>query len=93
MNALVFLYKKILKLQLNDEINAVRASKKLNIPVVMTREETARVLSLMKATPQLVAKLLYGSGLRISEAIRLRVQGIIRLKPSPFVQERAPKIG
>lgn len=76
MNALVFLYKKILKLQLNDEINAVRASKKLNIPVVMTREETARVLLLMKATPQLVAKLLYGSGLRISEAIRLRVHDI-----------------
>ena len=76
MNAIVFLYKKILKLQLNDEINAVRASKKLNIPVVMTREETARVLLLMKATPQLVAKLLYGSGLRISEAIRLRVHDI-----------------
>jgi site-specific recombinase XerD len=44
MNALVCLYKKILKLPLDDEINAVRASKKPNIPVVMTREETARVL-------------------------------------------------
>ncbi len=76
MNALVFLYKKILKLPLDDEINAVRASKKINMPVVMTREETARVLSLMQGTPQLVAKLLYGSGLRISEAIRLRVQDI-----------------
>ena len=76
MNALVCLYKKILKLPLDDEINAVRAKKKPSVPVVMTREETARVLSLMQGTPQLVAKFLYGSGLRISEAIRLRVQDI-----------------
>ena len=64
MNALVFLYKKVLKLPLDDEINAVRAKKKVNVPVVMTREETAKVISLMSGTPQLVAKLLYGSGLR-----------------------------
>jgi integron integrase len=76
MNALVFLYRKVLKLNLGEEINAVRANKKLNIPVVMTREETARVLSLMTGTPQLIAKLLYGSGLRISEAIRLRIKDI-----------------
>jgi integron integrase len=65
-----------LKLPLDDEINAVRANKKVNVPVVMTREETAKIISLMSGTPQLVAKLLYGSGLRISEAIRLRVQDI-----------------
>lgn len=76
MNALVFLYKKILKQPLDDEINAVRATKKKNVPVVMTREETRQVLSLMLGTPQVVAKLLYGSGLRISEAVRLRVQDI-----------------
>ena len=76
MNALVFLYRKVLKQNLGEEINAVRANKKLNIPVVMTREETARVLSLMSGTPQLIAKLLYGSGLRISEAIRLRIKDI-----------------
>ena len=46
------------------------------IPVVMTREETAKVLSLMTGTPQIIAKLLYGSGLRISEAIRLRIKDI-----------------
>ena len=74
MNALVFLYKKVLKWDLDETIDAVRASKKLNTPVVMTREETSRVLSFMIGTPQLVTKILYGSGLRISEAIRLRVQ-------------------
>src|SRR5262245_55775247 len=45
-------------------------------PVVMTRDEVAAVLSLMDGTAQLVAKLLYGSGLRIMEAVRLRVKDI-----------------
>ncbi len=76
MNALVFLYKRVLKLPLDDEINAVRAKKKVNVPVVMTREETARVIALTTGTPQLLVKLMYGSGVRISEAIRLRVQDI-----------------
>jgi integron integrase len=76
MNALVFLYKKILKQPLDGQINAVRAKKKQNIPVVLSRDEVASVISLMKGTPQLVVKLLYGSGLRIIEAVRLRVQDI-----------------
>ena len=46
------------------------------MPVVMTREEVARIIALMEGTPQLVVKLLYGSGLRILEALRLRVQDI-----------------
>ena len=76
MNSLVFLYKKVLKQTLDERIDAIRARRKVNIPVVLTREETAAVLSLMAGVPQLIAKLLYGSGLRISEAVRLRVQDI-----------------
>lgn len=76
MNALVFLYKRVLNHALEGRINAVRADKKINVPVVMTREEVAAVLSLMDGTAQLVAKLLYGSGLRIMEAVRLRVKDI-----------------
>jgi len=57
-------------------MNAVRADKKMNLPVVMTREEVAAVLSLMDGTAQLVDKLLYGSGLRIIEAVRLTVKNI-----------------
>jgi integron integrase len=76
MNALVFLYKRVLKQALEDRINAVRADKKVTVPVVMTRDEVATVLSLMSGTPQLVAKVLYGSGLRIMEAVRLRVKDI-----------------
>ena len=47
MNALVFLYKYVLKQPLNGEINADRARKQSRIPVVLTREETARVIVLM----------------------------------------------
>ncbi len=76
MNALVFLYKRVLNHALPGSINAVRADKKITVPVVMTREEVAAVLSLMDGTAQVVAKLLYGSGLRIMEAVRLRVKDI-----------------
>ena len=76
MNALVFLYKHVLKQSLDQKINAVRASRKINIPVVMTREEVAQIIALMEGVPQLIVKLLYGSGLRIMEAVRLRVQDI-----------------
>ena len=74
MNALIFLYKRVLKLSVEGDINAVRADRKVHVPVVMTREEGAAVISLMNGTPQLVAKLLYGSALRIMEAVRLRIQ-------------------
>jgi integron integrase len=76
MNALVFLYTRVLTHALPGNINAVRADKKINVPVVMTREEVAAVISLLDGTAPLVAKLLYGSGLRIMEAVRLRVKDI-----------------
>jgi len=76
MNALVFLYKRVLKQPLEDRIDAVRAGKKVTVPVVMTRDEVAAVLSLMTGTPQLVTKVLYGSGLRMMEAVRLRVKDL-----------------
>ena len=80
MNALVFLYKRVLNHTLEGRINAVRANKKINLPVVMIREEVAAVISLLDGTAQLVAKLLYGSGLRIMEAVRIRA-GTTMLPP------------
>ena len=82
MPALVFLSKRVLHHALEDRIHAVRAAKKINVPVVMTREADATILSLLDGTAQLVAKLLYGSGLRIMEAVRLRVKDIdVPMKP------------
>jgi site-specific recombinase XerD len=74
MNALVFLYKHVLEQPLSGEINADRARKQPRIPVVLTREERARVIALMSGVHQLIVKLLYGSGLRITECLRLWVQ-------------------
>lgn len=76
MNALIFLYRKVLKVELNDVIDAVRAPEKKNIPVVMTQEEVRRIINIMEGVPQLITKLLYGSGLRAMEAVRLRVLDI-----------------
>jgi integron integrase len=76
MNALVFLYKRIFHHSLPGKINAVRADQKINVPMVMTRDEVAAVLSRMDGTAHLVAKFLYGSGLRIMEAVRLRGKDI-----------------
>jgi len=76
MNALVFLYKRVLDQPLNESIDAIRAERKENAPVVLTREEVVAVLPRLEGTAQLVVKLLYGSGLRIMEAVRLRVKDL-----------------
>ena len=44
MNALVFLYRKVLKIPLDEKIDAVRAERKVNVPVVMTKDEVSRVI-------------------------------------------------
>ncbi len=76
-NAILFLYRRVLGVALEDEnISAIRAARKKNIPIVLTREEVIRLLSLMSGTVQLMARLLYGSGIRVMECVRLRVQDI-----------------
>ncbi len=73
MNALVFLYKRVLEHPLGGRIDAARATKAPRVPVVLTREEVSRVLPLIEGQAGLIVRLLYGSGLRITEAVRLRV--------------------
>lgn len=75
-NALVFLYKRVLEMPLTGRIDAVRSRKKQRLPVVMGVDETQRMLNAMNGTTQLMAKLLYGSGLRLLECLRLRVKDI-----------------
>ncbi|MCF6259639.1 MAG: integron integrase [Gammaproteobacteria bacterium] len=74
-NALVFLYKRVL-LQPLENVSATRSRREPRIPVVLMREEVKQVLTLLEGTAELVVKLLYGCGLRITEAVRLRVQDI-----------------
>jgi len=74
-NALLFLYVQIVHRPL-ENVQAVRADRPARVPVVLTVEEVKRVIEAMTGTPQLVAKILYGSGLRLLEALRLRVQDV-----------------
>jgi integron integrase len=74
-SALLFLYREVLHYELG-RVNALRADRPVRVPVVLTVEEVRQVIAGMSGTPQLVAKLLYGSGLRLMEALRLRVQDL-----------------
>jgi integron integrase len=76
LNAIVFLYRDVLETELGDlgPIERVRRPKRL--PVVLTPEEVESLLSQLRGVPRLIAGLLYGSGLRLTEALRLRVQDL-----------------
>jgi integron integrase len=76
LNALAFLYRRFLERPFGDLGEFNRASAQRNLPVVLNRDEIQRLLSRLTGTPRLVASLLYGSGLRRSEAVRLRVKDI-----------------
>jgi len=74
--ALLFLYRHVLQVEVGDLGNVVRARKSHHVPVVMTRDEARAVLAEMTGETKLMASLLYGSGLRLSECLNLRVQDI-----------------
>jgi integron integrase len=74
-SALLFLYREVLHQDLGP-IDALRAKKPKRLPTVLTREEVRRVLDQLSGTHQLMAKLLYGSGLRLMECLRLRVKDL-----------------
>lgn len=76
LSALLFLYRDVLKIQLPNLEGIERARAAKHIPVVFTRDEVNAILSHLNGTPHLVVSLLYGSGLRLMEALRLRVKDI-----------------
>ncbi len=75
LNAIVFLYRRVLDMPI-ENIDPVKAKKLVRPPVVMTKKEVKLVLKEMKGINLLMAKLLYGAGLRLMECLRLRVQDI-----------------
>lgn len=74
-NALLFLYREVLGRDLGS-IQALRAQRPERLPTVLTPEEVRQIIVAMSGTPQLVVKLLYGSGLRLLEALRLRIKDV-----------------
>lgn len=86
LNAVVFLYKQFLKRELGD-IQFINANKGRHLPTVFTHDEAMRVLSLMSGSHRLAACLMYGSGLRVMEAVRLRVQDVDFANDGLFIRE------
>ena len=75
-NAIVFLYRKVLDIQLEHIDNVIRAKKSRRIPVVFSRHEVAAILENARQPYRLMIALMYGSGLRMMEVLRLRLKDI-----------------
>jgi len=75
-NALLFLYNHVLNKSLDDGINAVRAKRSTRLPEVMTHQEALKLIERLAGTQRLMAQLLYGSGLRLMECVRLRIKDV-----------------
>ncbi len=74
--AILFLYREVLQVEIGWLEGVTRAKKPKRLPVVLTRDEVRALLDSMEGTPWLVAGLLYGAGLRLLDALRLRVQDV-----------------
>jgi integron integrase len=77
LQALLFLYRQVLEIDLPWLENVVRARRSRRLPVVLTVPEVRAVLAQLDGTPWLYANLLYGSGLRLMEGLRLRIKDLV----------------
>lgn len=76
LSALLFLYREVLRIELPWLAGVTRAKRPMRVPTVLSRDEVTRVLARMDGRPWLLASLLYGAGLRLMEALRLRVKDV-----------------
>ena len=86
-NALLFLYREVLRQDLGELGRIERAQRPQRLPTVLTQTEVDRLLSGMCGTHQLMAKLLYGTGMRLMECVRLRVKDVEFEKNQIIVRE------
>lgn len=76
LHALLFLYRVVLVQPLDLNLKAVRAKKPERLPTVLTKEEVNQVIAQLSGVPKLVAQMLYGSGMRVTECLSLRVKDV-----------------
>lgn len=76
LSALLFLYRQVLHIDLPYIEDIERAKRPQRVPVVFTRSEAQAILGYLEGTHHLIASLLYGSGLRVMECLRLRVKDL-----------------
>ena len=91
LNALVFLYKHVLDKPIVSNIARVKTKKRCRPPVVMTKTEVRQVLNHMKGTHLLMAKVMYGGGLRLMECLCLRVMDLDFAKAQAYVRGKGGK--
>ena len=75
-NALLFLFRNVLKIEIGDLSSTIRAKRGPKLPVVLTVEEVRQLFSCMEGKQLLIAQIIYGAGLRLMELVRLRVKDI-----------------
>ena len=76
LSALLFLYKEVLAVDLPWLDNLIRPKKPKRLPTVLTEAEVNRVLAQMEGTHRLMSRLLYGTGMRLMECVRLRIKDV-----------------
>ncbi len=86
LNALVYLYKKILKIEVGD-LGFTLASKQRHLPAVLYPHEVKLILNQLQGRNWLIIALLYGSGLRVNECLRLRVQDVDLVQKSLTIRD------
>ncbi len=76
LNALVFFYREVLGRELGDFSDYLRARVRQRLPVVLSRDEVDRLFAMLEGTSKLMVQMMYGSGLRLNELLRLRVKDV-----------------
>ena len=76
LNAIVFLYREVLDLPLEGKIMPVRSKKKPMLPTVLSKKEIKSFFQHIEGTHALMSKIMYGSGLRLMECVRLRIKDV-----------------
>ena len=76
LNGLVFLYREVLHMELGEICKIERPRRPARLPVVLSQEEVGRLLASLEGTWRLMTELLYGTGLRLMECLRLRVKDV-----------------
>lgn len=75
-STILFLYREVLRQELDLKVDAVRAKRSKYLPTVLSKDEVLAIIGNLQGTYQLVAKMLYGTGLRLTEVLQLRIKDI-----------------
>jgi integron integrase len=76
LSAILFLYREVLGIDLPESVDTLWVRSDRPLPTVLSKEEVRQIIGLMSGTPQLMIKLIYGGGLRLTECLRLRVKDL-----------------